>query len=105
MDAISSLKNIQDGDVNQSYLEDGYLYMEKSQVKIKKKTGAYMMQLMNPTFSGKIKVFNDPFAGETASIGVGGMKLAGGLAKSYYIKKKGRACSCTNKKKGLQKAI
>jgi len=45
------------------------------------------MQVLNPTFSAKVKVYYDPFASETASIGVAGIKVAGGDAKSYYFKK------------------
>ncbi len=45
------------------------------------------MQLVNPRFSKVISVYSDPFAKETSSIGIGGLKLAGGIAKSYYLKK------------------
>jgi len=88
LDAATDLTKIQDGELNQTYLTDGYVYMEKSVVQIKKKSqGSYVMQLINPAFSGKIKVYADPNAKETFSVGVGGMTLAGGLDKSYYIKK------------------
>jgi len=85
--ASSDLTKILDGELNQGYIQDGYVYMEKSNVKLKKGTDSYLMQLINPTFSGKLKVYTDPNAKETASIGVGGMTLAGGLDKSYYVKK------------------
>lgn len=62
-----------------------------------------MLQLMNPTFSKKIKVYNDPFAGETASVGIGGITVAGGLAKSYYIKKDGEDLARKIKKKEYKK--
>lgn len=104
MEALSSLSRIQDGELSSKYLDEGYMYMESSEVQIKKKkTQHCMLQLMNPTFSGEIKVYNDPFAGETTSIGVGGMKLAGGLAKSYYIKKKGEDIAKRMKKKEYKK--
>ncbi|HAA16904.1 MAG TPA: hypothetical protein DCE41_36400 [Cytophagales bacterium] len=48
-----------------------------------------LMQLVNPGFESKIAVFNDPWAGETMSVGVAGMTLAGGLEKSYYVRKDG----------------
>ena len=44
-----------------------------------------LMQLLNPTFSKSVKVYHDPFASETMSLGVGGVTVAGGLAKSYYM--------------------
>ena len=47
------------------------------------------MQVLNPDFCKYIKVYDNPLAGETASIGVGGLKLAGGDARSYYVKKEG----------------
>lgn len=62
-----------------------------------------MLQVMNPTFSGRITVYNDPYAKETASIGVGGMTLAGGLDKSYYIKKSGEDITRRIKKKEYKK--
>ena len=33
-----------------------------------------MLQLLNPHFSNKIRVYDDPFSRETASIGVAGIK-------------------------------
>ncbi|MTI21639.1 hypothetical protein E1176_11465 [Fulvivirga sp. RKSG066] len=78
--------------------------MESSKVQVKKKkVQDCMLQVMNPTFSKKITVYYDPFAGETASIGVGGMTLAGGLAKSYYIKKDGEEIAKRIKKKEYKK--
>lgn len=64
-----------------------------------------MVQLMNPTFSKKIKVFNDPFSKESASIGVGGMTFAGSLDKSYYIKKDGEKIARRIKKKDYKNDI
>ena len=61
------------------YINRGYNYYEQAdvQIKKKKKTTA-MMQLLNPSFSSKIKVYHDPYAKETASLGVSGIKVAGG---------------------------
>lgn len=44
-----------------------------------------LMQLLNPGFDSKIKVFADPNAKETAGIGIGGIKLTGGEDKSYLF--------------------
>ena len=71
--------------LNQDFLNQGYVYFETVNVKIKKKTLPMLMQLLNPSFSKAVKVYHDPYAKETTSVGVGGVKLAGGLDKSYYI--------------------
>ena len=79
----------QSADLDKDILGKGYVYMEKSEVRIKKKTRTLMMQLINPSFSNKIKVYDDPFAKETMGAGIGGVTLVGGDEKSYYIKKAG----------------
>ncbi len=77
-----------DSDISSNIINKGYIYFEQSEVVLKKnKTEQLLMQLLNPTFCNGIKVYHDPRAKETASIGVGGVNLAGGDAKSYYIKK------------------
>ncbi len=105
IEAASDLKKLQDGELVSQYLDDGYLFMEKSKVKVKKKTDNYIMQLVNPSYSGKIKIYNDPRAKEGASVGVGGMKLAGGLEKSYYMKKKGEDVAVRITKKDYKKEM
>ena len=70
-------------------MNEGYVFFEKTPTKIKKKTDDLMLQLMNASFSSKIKVYHDPFAKETMSVGVGSVTVAGGLDKSYYVKKEG----------------
>ena len=75
---------------SQGLFGDGYVLFEQSEVYLKKKKGkkrTLLLQLLNPSFSNKIKIYTDPYAGETASLGVGGIKVAGGIAKSYYVKK------------------
>ena len=71
------------------YLDKGYTMYTNQLVSLKnkKKEAEYLMQVVNPKYSHFIQVFSDPWAKETSSIGFGGMKLAGGIAKSYYIKK------------------
>ncbi|MDG1333269.1 MAG: hypothetical protein P8P74_13120 [Crocinitomicaceae bacterium] len=68
----------------------GYVYFEKMTTQIKKKkTEDLMLQMLNTSFSSKIKVFYDPFAKETIGLEVGGVTVAGGLDKSYYVQKVG----------------
>jgi hypothetical protein len=91
LEQINSVNNWDkenNNDIDADLMKDGYVYFEKvlTQVK-KKKIEDLMLQLMNPSFSEKIKVYHDPFAKETMSLGVGGLTLVGGLDKSYYVKK------------------
>lgn len=75
-------------DLDKDIIAKGFAYFEKTEVKLNKKTTeVLMMQLLNPSFSNKVKVYFDPRAKETMSFGIAGVKLAGGDAKSYYIKK------------------
>lgn len=76
-----------DSTVERKYIQDGYVYFEQSEVKIKRKTRTLLMQLVNPSFSGDIKVYHDPLARESTSFGVAGVTVAGGDEKSYYVKK------------------
>lgn len=71
------------------HLSKGYTMYTNQMVSLKnkKKPTEYLMQVVNPKYSQIIQVFSDPFAKETASFGVGSLKLAGGIAKSYYVKK------------------
>lgn len=90
LDAATDLTKLQDNELSTEHLDDGYLYMESSNVQVKKKKTQFcMLQVMNPTFSKKVTVYNDPFANESIGVGVAGMTVAGGLDKSYYIKKEG----------------
>lgn len=74
--------------LDKDIINKGYIYFEQSEVVLKKnKTETLLMQLLNPTFSSYIKVYHDPRAKETMTASVGGVKVAGGDAKSYYIKK------------------
>ncbi len=76
--------------VEQEKMRDGYGFFEQSEVLVKKKKMTLQMQLLNPGFAQRIKIYHDPFAKETMSMGVGGMTLAGGDEKSYYISKDGQ---------------
>ena len=73
--------------LNEGYIKEGYSYFESTEVMIKKKKMTLLLQLLNPGFSKGMKVFFDPYASETTSLAVGGFRLVGGDAKSYYFKK------------------
>lgn len=72
-------------DVNMDIINKGYAYFEKVKVAIKKDTEDLLMQMVNPSFSSKIKVFHDPLAAESMRFGVAGITMAGGDDKSYYV--------------------
>ena len=74
-------------DVESDLIKDGYVYFEKAKVNLKGKERVMLMQLLNPGFSSKIRVYFDPFAQETTRAGIGGLTVAGGLDKSYYIQR------------------
>jgi len=90
-------------DLDQAMFGQGYTYFEQSAVMIKKKRKTLLVQLLNPHFSKKIKVYHDPLAHETMSLGVGGIKLVGGLEKSYYVKKDGKPAAVRLFKKDYKK--
>jgi len=73
--------------LNNDLLSDNYAYFELADVKIKKKNQKLLVQLLNPSFSSVIKVYSDPLAKETMSLGVGPVDVGGGRAKSYYFSK------------------
>jgi hypothetical protein len=73
--------------IDNEKIKEGYSYFETTEVIQGKKTRKLIMQVLNPDFCGKIKIYDDPFAKETTSVGVAGVKLAGGDSKSYYFKK------------------
>lgn len=75
-----------DEDLDANKLKEGYVFFETIPVIVKKKERTMLMQLLNPATATEIRVYHDPFAKETMSAGVGGMTLAGGDAKSYYVK-------------------
>ena len=86
MDFMSDAQKWNDEKLDQDLLNQGYAYFENAKVQIKKTEMVLLMQLLNPSFSKKVKVYHDPLADETMSVGVGGVAVAGGDAKSYFIK-------------------
>lgn len=87
VDKATDINKMQkDASNSKAMMRPGYFYFESSEVLLKKKKLTLLLQMMNPSFSSKIKVFNDPYAKETMSVGIGAMTVAGGDAKSYYVK-------------------
>lgn len=76
-------------DLDNDVIKKGYIYFKNQTVSLKnkKKKKEYLMQLINPTFAKYLEVYGDPNAKETTKLGFAGFNLAGGLAKSFYVKK------------------
>jgi hypothetical protein len=49
-----------------------------------------LLQLLNPDFQSRMRIFDDPWATETMGVGFGGIQLTGGIAKSYYANYDGK---------------
>lgn len=73
-------------EIDSKLIQDGYVYYEKAEVQLKKKKITAMLQLLNPSFCSKVRVYDDPFAGETYAPSLGGVKVAKSYAKSHYVK-------------------
>jgi len=75
-------------------------WMTLEQALLPKKKNKYrLLQLLNPGFDSQIKVYQDPNAKKTMGVGVGGVNLIGGEAKSYLIVKNGEKAILVKKKK------
>ncbi len=85
VDVVYDATQWESSDINGEYMTDGYAYFEQSTVQLKKKKIEALLQLVNPAFNNPVKVFHDPWAKESASVGVAGIKVAGGLEKSYWV--------------------
>jgi hypothetical protein len=77
----------EDQSKHNEFVKKGYVFFETTDVMLKKKKMTLLLQLLNPGFAKKLKVYFDPYASETMSVGIGGITVAGGDAKSYYFKK------------------
>ena len=100
---LSNAQKWNNDKLNQDFLSQGYVYFENTDVKIKKKVVPMLMQLLNPDFSKHVKVYHDPLAKQTTSVGIGGVTLAGGDAKSYYVKIEGENTANLLTKKDYKK--
>ncbi|MFK7812364.1 MAG: hypothetical protein AB8B59_07700, partial [Maribacter sp.] len=71
------------------YMDKGYTMYTNQMVSLKNKKNEeeFLMQVINPRYSQFIQVYSDPWAKETMGFAPGGIKVAGGIKKSYYIKK------------------
>lgn len=101
MTDVMNVEKVQTWDntyIRNDLIAQGYCYFEKAKVDIKGETSTLLLQLLNPGFSSKIKVFYDPYASETGGIGYAGLKLTGGEDKSYYVQVGDKVARKTKKK-------
>lgn len=84
--------------INGDLVKEGYCYFEQAKVEFKNETPTLLLQLLNPGFSSKIKVFYDPYAQETGGFAMGDLKLTGGEDKSYYVQVGNNVAAKTKKK-------
>lgn len=85
--STSSIKEVTKKDFNEIKTRE-YITFETAQ-RSNKASKLRLMQLLNPGFDTRIKVFADPNATETKGMGVGGIKLTGGEEKSFLMVKDG----------------
>jgi hypothetical protein len=85
LDQATDAQKWKNNDINTEIISKGYAYFEKVTTLIKRDKEVLMLQLLNPAFSLKIKVFHDPLAQESMGFGVAGVTLAGSDEKSYYV--------------------
>lgn len=78
------------GTSTEAILKRDFVYYEQAKLPGKKEKYV-LLQLVNPGFDSKIKVFDDPEAEETAGIGIQGVNMTGGILKSYYVLRNGTA--------------
>lgn len=83
--STSSIKEVTRKDFNEIKTRE-YIIFETAQ-RSNKAAKYRLMQLLNPGFDDKIKVYADPNANETRGIGISGIKITGGEEKSFLMVK------------------
>jgi len=84
-ESLGSVKKMSNTNYDEISNKD-WLIFEQALIN-RKKDKPRLLQLLNPGFDSKIKVFVDPTANETGGIGMGGMKITGGEDKSFLLVK------------------
>lgn len=98
--STTSIKDLSQTDFIKVTKSDYYIY--ESAV-TPKKGKIKVMQLVNFGFDSKMKVYRNPTSGETGGIKLGGIKLTGGIEKSYYILRHGEEVAIEVKKGDYKK--
>ena len=87
MESSSSVKEMTNANYDEIVNREYVIF--ESGLKASKKDKARLLQLLNPGFDDKIKVYADPEANETGGLGLGAIQLTGGADKSYLFIKAG----------------
>lgn len=87
-EGAGSLTRMQNTDFDA--LDRDYIYFEQARLPGKKERYV-LLQLVNPGFDSKLKIFDDPRAAQTGGIAMGGVAMTGGNLKSYYVVRDGEA--------------
>jgi len=86
IESTTNVKKLANKDYEQ--VDRDFSYYEQAQIPTRK-GHTVLLQLVNPGFDSKLKVYDDPYASESAGLGVGALTVAGGNLKSYWVKKNG----------------
>lgn len=95
-EASRSLKRMASTDFEQIRNRE-YIVYERALLPGKKEKYA-LLQLLNPGFDSKIKVYEHPNGGETAETSIGGLTVTGGEDKSYLVVKGGEQAQVVKKR-------
>jgi len=75
-----------DVEINKDAVKEGYCYFETTIIAKKKKEITALRQILNPGYAAKIKVLDNRAGMDGPSASLGGIKVAGGKSRSYFIK-------------------
>ena len=84
-ESLTSVKNVTKTDFNEIANKE-WLVFEQALIN-RKKDKPRLLQILNPGFDSKIKVYADPNAKQTKGLKLGGIKATGGADKSYLLVK------------------
>jgi hypothetical protein len=87
-DGSESMQELAEMDFDE-YINREWVFYEQALLP-KKKNKYALLQLLNPGFDEKIKVYQDPGAQETMGVGVGDLQLTGGKDRSYLVVRDGQ---------------
>ena len=84
-ESLTSIKNVTKTDYDEISNKE-WLIFEQALIN-RKKEKPRLLQLLNPGFDSKIKVYVDPNAKKTGGMKLGGLKMGGGEDKSFLLVK------------------
>jgi hypothetical protein len=102
MDGTTSIQELVELDFNE-IIQREYIIFEQALLP-KKKNKYALLQLLNPGFDNRIKVYENPTGQETGTMSVGDVAVTGGKKKSYLVVKDGEK-SVKVKKGSYKKAF